>query len=525
MIMKKFIYTSFIFYSLFFIGILHAQVPGTWAVNPSDYNYSMQVTCRLNQNCTDLNDDNNAIAAFVGGQCRGVAYTNVTAGGKKLALLVVYSNSIAGEKVIFKGYNNATNSVFQALDTITFNNGDQVGGLNSPYLMTDNYPPTDISLSSYSFLEGVSIGDTIATLSATDKDKGDTFTYTLPAGQLENSKYSISGDRLKANSTYSYVNDPIDTIRITVADNMNCPYSKDILLYLNDQNDPPTDILFPFDSLHDQDPAGTFVALLTSVDKDPMDTHIYTFSNCTPNINNAAFTIRGDSVFTAAKVLHDITPTFSICIRTTDAGGLYFEKSFQIPVIDSYDPTDITIDTLSMVEGNSSNFYISKIKTLDKDTVTSFTYELVSGTGDTDNDQFYITGNHLYITTQTNYDVKDKYNFFIRSTDAKGAYIEKAFTLTIKDNPNVSLPLMSGNYISPNDDGKNDYWKIQNVIIYKDFSLKVFDQFGQTVYEKESNYNNEFDGKLNGKSLPDGNYYFIFKNDKKVYKGNITIVN
>jgi gliding motility-associated-like protein len=177
------------------------------------------------------------------------------------------------------------------------------------------------------------------------------------------------------------------------------------------------------------------------------------------------------------------------------------------------------------VEDNPDNFYISAMQTVDGDLGDSFTYSLVSGSGDEDNSQFYIIGDQLYIATKTNYDVKDSYTFRIRSTDSQGAFIEKIFTLTIEDDPAISKPLPSANYVSPNDDGKNDFWKIQNVAIYKDFSLTIFDQFGNVIYEKADNYNNEWDGKLNGKSLPDGNYYYIFKNEKISYKGNLTIVN
>lgn len=420
--MKKFVYIIFCY--IFFAGILHAQIPGTWTVNPADYNYSMQVTCKLNQTCVDLNNATNAVAAFVGGQCRGVAYSNVAVGSDLLALLIIHSNTIAGEEVILQVYNDANSSVFEGIDTVTFNNGDQIGGLSTPFLVTDNYAPTDIALSTYAFQENIAIGDDIATLSATDNDTP--FTFSLPAGEQENSKYVISGSILQANSTYDYNTDTKDTIRIRVTDAKNCPYTEDIILSIENENEAPTDII---------------------------------------------------------------------------------------------------IDTLSIVENNPVDYYISTMQTVDGDLNDSFTYSLVSGSGDDDNSHFYIVGDKLYISSITNYDVKESYNFLIRSTDAGNAFIEKAFTLTIEDDPNVSMPLASANYVSPNNDGKNDFWVIQNVAIYKNFSLTIFDQFGNIVFEKENNYNNEWDGKLNGKSLPDGNYYYIFKNEKKSYKGNLTIVN
>ena len=97
--------------------------------------------------------------------------------------------------------------------------------------------------------------------------------------------------------------------------------------------------------------------------------------------------------------------------------------------------------------------------------------------------------------------------------------------LQVEDIAGNSIPLPSTNYISPNGDGKNDFWKVDNIEIYKDFELNIFDQFGQVIYNVPNNYKNEFDGMYKGTALPTGNYYYIFQKDQKQFKGNITIVN
>ena len=126
---------------------------------------------------------------------------------------------------------------------------------------------------------------------------------------------------------------------------------------------------------------------------------------------------------------------------------------------------------------------------------------------------------------KTNYDIKTVYKVRIQSTDVAGSSIQKSFEINVLNIIGNVIPLPSTNYISPNGDGKNDFWKIENVDIYKDFSLQIFDQFGQVIYDVPNNYNNEFDGKYKETALPTGNYYFIFKRDKKLFKGNITIIN
>lgn len=508
------------------LSFVCAQAPVSWTVNPNDYTNPMNVTCLVNQACTDLQNANNVVAAFVNGQCRGVAQTNMEVNGRWLAYLTIHSNTV-GETVTFKVYNASTNSTFDALNTITFNTNG-LGGISTPYVVAENYAPTDIALTSYLFQENIETGTAIATLSATDNDTPNSFTFSLPVGEKENSKYLISGNTLVANSVFNADIDNKDTVRIKVTDAKGCSYREEIILSIHaveKQNFAPTELNFVFQPIYDQSEAGTFVGVLSSEDPNLSDVATYTFGSCEPATHNASFLIRNDSVFTRTHVDHDIIPLYAICIRVTDKGGLYLERSFQIPVMDSHDPEDILIANLTIKEGNSTNHLVSKITTVDGDADDTFSYELVSGEGDEDNAQFYITGDALYIFNITNYDVKNTYSIRIRSSDRKGAFVEKSFSIAVVDDPKISLPLPSINYISPNGDGINDYWTVQNVEIYKDFSLRILDQFGNLIYKKENNYTNEWDGKLNGQPVPDGNYFFIFQNGKKVFKGNISIVN
>src|SRR5205823_3903959 len=161
---------------------------------------------------------------------------------------------------------------------------------------------------------------------------------------------------------------------------------------------------------------------------------------------------------------------------------LTFERSFLVRVLNLNEaPTNIIIDTMSVKEDNGSMFYISKIHSTDPDHPDSFTYSLVSGTGSEDNAEFAIENDKLIVREKTNYDVKSSYYIRVKSQDKGGLSAEKAFEIKVEDVAGNTIPLPSTNYISPNNDGKNDYWKIDNVQIYKDFSLQIFDQFGQVI--------------------------------------------
>jgi uncharacterized delta-60 repeat protein/gliding motility-associated-like protein len=70
----------------------------------------------------------------------------------------------------------------------------------------------------------------------------------------------------------------------------------------------------------------------------------------------------------------------------------------------------------------------------------------------------------------------------------------------------VSTP----NFITPNDDGKNDIFVVKGVEYNVNNTLKVYNRVGDLVYET-SNYDNSWTGKdKNGNSLKAGTYYYVF---------------
>ncbi len=63
--------------------------------------------------------------------------------------------------------------------------------------------------------------------------------------------------------------------------------------------------------------------------------------------------------------------------------------------------------------------------------------------------------------------------------------------------------------ITPNQDGTNDNWIIPDIDYFEGNDVKIFNRWGNLVFESQ-NYNNDWDGKnLNGKDLPDGTYFYI----------------
>lgn len=72
------------------------------------------------------------------------------------------------------------------------------------------------------------------------------------------------------------------------------------------------------------------------------------------------------------------------------------------------------------------------------------------------------------------------------------------------------LELPSG--FSPNGDGKNDGYHIKGIEGYPDNVFRVFNRWGNLVYDKEDYVNEDWVGQNNsGDPLPDGTYFVVLE--------------
>lgn len=78
---------------------------------------------------------------------------------------------------------------------------------------------------------------------------------------------------------------------------------------------------------------------------------------------------------------------------------------------------------------------------------------------------------------------------------------------------NTELVISEG--ITPNGDGINDTWFIENIERYPEVKIWVFNRWGSEVFQADGNYNNTWDAtyKNNTQRLPSGPYYYRIDQD------------
>jgi len=99
-------------------------------------------------------------------------------------------------------------------------------------------------------------------------------------------------------------------------------------------NMPPTDILLSAASINENVAANSTVGTISSTDPDAGNTFTYTLVAGTGSTDNTSFNISGNSLRISNSPDYETKNTYSVRIRNTDQGGLYFEKKFTITIND-----------------------------------------------------------------------------------------------------------------------------------------------------------------------------------------------
>ena len=113
-------------------------------------------------------------------------------------------------------------------------------------------------------------------------------------------------------------------------------------------------------------------------------------------------------------------------------------------------------------------------------------------------------------------------NYILSVTDANSCTNSDTVLVTV-------IPLafdgVISNVFSPNGDGINDSWYIENIKYYPKNEVIIYNIYGNVVYSAQA-YNNDWQGTFNGSPLPDGTYFYVIKIDDSspVLKGSLDIL-
>ncbi|WP_162340459.1 T9SS type B sorting domain-containing protein, partial [Cyclobacterium salsum] len=210
---------------------------------------------------------------------------------------------------------------------------------------------------------------------------------------------------------------------------------------------------------------------------------------------------------------------------TPDVGNIQnpdgLEPILSILVEDKALPEGITLSTDEFAADSDPGTVIGSLNTLDPaDNIHR--YELTGST--MDNRYFGISGSDLFWNSQEALPGKTSFSLQVSSTDRAGNTIFQTFTLNRSraDLDAIFVP----NSFTPNGDGVNDDWGVNDLRYYQDSKIAVYERSGKRIFYTE-NPNERWDGTYFGNELPTGTYFWVISlgETDEIRRGVLTIFN
>lgn len=125
---------------------IQPRVQPVWTP-PGNQQFNMSVIAVIKDNDGISMNSNDILAAFVDGECRGIASPDPSVSG--LLFLTIGSNAASGieENITFKVYRANQDQIFNLKESIAFENQGEVGTLDAPWtlVMPDSTNPLDVN--------------------------------------------------------------------------------------------------------------------------------------------------------------------------------------------------------------------------------------------------------------------------------------------------------------------------------------------------------------------------------------------
>lgn len=127
------------------------------------------------------------------------------------------------------------------------------------------------------------------------------------------------------------------------------------------------------------------------------------------------------------------------------------------------------------------------------------------------------------------YDAHKEGQYWVQVTDGNGCTSNDSVSLKFSepldlDDRSEVFDLFVPNTITPNGDGINDYWVIENIQLYEANRIRIYDRQGNFVHQL-IDYSNNWQGTTSNEMLSNGVYfYFITDHGKLIHQGSLTIL-
>ncbi|XP_048583508.1 protocadherin Fat 4 isoform X2 [Nematostella vectensis] len=330
-----------------------------------------------------------------------------------------------------------------------------------------NEAPTDVQLSSSAVDENSGTDITVGSLSTSDQDSGQRFTYTLldSAG----GRFKIVGDKIKVLPSNSlclqtggvecklnYENNAYHNIRVRTTDSGSPPksFERNFNITVNNVNDKPRGLLLSNQYVKENAPINSVIGQFSARDEDNGQRLVFSLDND----DNGRFRVDGLGRLVKAKQTdYETSKAHQITVRVTDDGNprLWITKQFTIVVQDVNEaPVSLTLNNRAIRENSPIGTKVGTITAIDLDA----NFQQIAITLDDDAGGKFALGNvtcskvtpigtqcvsDVTVGVRLDFEVSQSELIIVRATDSSGLFHSVAFNVTVIDvnDPPINVTL------------------------------------------------------------------------------------
>lgn len=291
-----------------------------------------------------------------------------------------------------------------------------------------NEAPTRLVLDSTRVIEGA-VDVEVGTVSATDVDAGDTLGYRLVTGtgDTDNADFTLAATTgvLSTRGALHRADGVTRSIRVEARDSGDLSVVDTFTLQVEIVPTAPTDLALSGSGVAEDQPVGSAIGTLTSTDRNTGDTFTYTLVAGAGDADNAAVSIEGDELRTAAALDHETRPTLRVRVRSTDQTGLFVEKALTITVTDVDEaPARPALSRTTVAENSPVGTVVGTLSATDPEG-RPLTWSGAAA-------PFTIVGNELRVADSLDFETRASHALTLQVSDGTHA-VQFPVTLTVTD--------------------------------------------------------------------------------------------
>ncbi len=304
--------------------------------------------------------------------------------------------------------------------------------------VTDVNDTPDLDDEAFSVDENSPVGTEVGTLSFTDRDAGQTHTFSITGGNTDGAFFlNPTTGVLSVAGSLDYETLPSYTLNVSVTDNGTptpATGTAVVEITVNNVNDPPVVLPVTF-SVPENSVLGTTVGSLTVTDPETGQTHSFAIQS--GNISDA-FAIDSTGKITVAvpAVLNYEDPaarTFTLSIRVTDSGSpaAFTDTTATINLSDVNETPVINDFTFTLDENRPNATAVGQVVHQDPDAGQTFTYSILTGNT---SGAFAIDNSGNITVANTNaldFETTPEFTLTVRVTDNGAPALSDDATVTI----------------------------------------------------------------------------------------------